>query len=121
MACPGGHDFPENPKIKLRNLDFCGKRRAANPFSVHLVPLYGNTPMLQTILRWSDLEKVLKLKHSAIYDRVDNDPSFPKPIRLGKGRAVGWIESEIIAWQQKRIAERDKPAARPKRRRASKR
>jgi prophage regulatory protein len=76
--------------------------------------------MLQTILRRSDLEKALKLKRSAIYERLDNDPSFPKPIRLGEGRAVGWIESEVIAWQKQRIAERDKPAA-PKRRRAARR
>ena len=29
------------------------------------------------------------------------DPDFPKPIRLGK-RAVGWRESEVIAWLESR-------------------
>jgi prophage regulatory protein len=36
-----------------------------------------------------------------------SDGRFPKPIPLGE-RSVGWIESEIIAWQKARIAERDK-------------
>jgi prophage regulatory protein len=31
---------------------------------------------------------------------------FPKQVRLSP-RAVGWIESEILEWQQARIAERD--------------
>jgi predicted DNA-binding transcriptional regulator AlpA len=48
--------------------------------------------MLQTILRRSDLEQVLKLGRSAIYERLANDPAFPKPVRLGEVRAVGWIE-----------------------------
>jgi prophage regulatory protein len=33
-------------------------------------------------------------------------PEFPKPVRLGPN-AVGWLKSEIEAWQQARIAERD--------------
>jgi prophage regulatory protein len=32
---------------------------------------------------------------------------FPKPIRLGV-RSVGWLETEITAWQRARVAERDK-------------
>jgi prophage regulatory protein len=92
-------------------------------FSVPAVPAHsaehGKTPMLQTILRRTDLQQVLKLGRSTIYDHLASDPTFPKPIRL-TGKAVGWIESEVIAWQQKRIAERDKPAA-PKRQRAARR
>jgi prophage regulatory protein len=75
---------------------------------------------LQTILRRSQLEAVLNIKRSAIYERLANDPAFPKPVRLGEGRAVGWIESEVIAWQQKCIAQRDKPSA-PKRKRTARR
>jgi prophage regulatory protein len=39
---------------------------------------------------------------------------FPRPIKIG-ARAVGWLESEIAAWQQERIAARD---ALPKRKAA---
>jgi predicted DNA-binding transcriptional regulator AlpA len=42
--------------------------------------------------------------------------TFPKPIKL-EGKAVGWLEPEIIAWQKKRKAERDNPPATRKRRR----
>jgi Prophage CP4-57 regulatory protein (AlpA) len=31
---------------------------------------------------------------------------FPRSIRTGK-RSVAWLESEVLAWQQARIAERD--------------
>jgi prophage regulatory protein len=76
--------------------------------------------MLETTLRRPDVERATGLTRSSIYERMATG-TFPKPIRLGEGRAVGWLQSEIIAWQQKRKAERDKPAAPPKRRRASKR
>ena len=39
---------------------------------------------------------------SAIYQGIDNG-TFPKPIKLGP-RAVGWIESEIEAYNQACIA-----------------
>jgi predicted DNA-binding transcriptional regulator AlpA len=33
---------------------------------------------------------------------------FPKPIPLSdSGRAIGWIEHELWAWQQSRLAKRD--------------
>ncbi|GAB2458631.1 AlpA family transcriptional regulator [Comamonas humi] len=35
---------------------------------------------------------------------------FPKPISLGL-RAVGWIESEVDAWIQEKIDDRDQQAA----------
>ncbi len=36
---------------------------------------------------------------STIYQGV-NDGTFPKPIKLGGPRAVGWIEAEIEAYNQ---------------------
>jgi predicted DNA-binding transcriptional regulator AlpA len=74
---------------------------------------------IEKMLRRPQLEEALGIGRSAIYERLAHDPAFPRPVRLGAGRAVGWLESEIIAWQKKRIAERDKPAAPPKRRRAA--
>ena len=34
------------------------------------------------------------------------DPDFPRPVKIGK-RAVAWIESEILDYQQTLIAKRD--------------
>ena len=41
---------------------------------------------------------------------------FPKPISLSdSGRAKGWLESEILVWQAKRLATRDATDRRPTR------
>jgi prophage regulatory protein len=61
-----------------------------------------------TILRRRDLEARLKLSRSTIYDKINPDSprydaTFPKPIRLGNGSAVGWIESEVDIWLHGRI------------------
>jgi prophage regulatory protein len=61
-----------------------------------------------TILRRRDLEARLKLSRSTIYDKINPgspryDASFPKPIRLGNGSAVGWIEGEVESWLRGRI------------------
>lgn len=55
-----------------------------------------------TILRRKQVETRTGLSRSTIYARIA-EGSFPPPIDLG-GRAVGWLEAEIDAWLQSRIA-----------------
>jgi len=65
------------------------------------------------ILRRKELEARTKLSRSTIYNRIKTDPSFPKPISLGTGAgagAVGWIDSEVTAWLEDRIAQRKQVA-----------
>jgi prophage regulatory protein len=69
-------------------------------------------PELQKILRRTDVEALLGLGRSAVYALMD-EGYLPKPIRLSK-RRVGWLESEIIAVQQRRIAERNRRLAEPR-------
>lgn len=62
--------------------------------------------MAPKVLRRRDVEAATGISRSFIYAKMDphsphHDPEFPKPIRLGK-RAVGWHESEIIAWMNGR-------------------
>ena len=59
---------------------------------------------LQTILRRRDVQKATGISRSQIYNLMAQG-DFPRPVPLG-GRAVGWLESEILAWQEARIAER---------------
>jgi prophage regulatory protein len=64
------------------------------------------TPL--SILRRRELEDRLKLSRSTIYDKINPrsprfDSGFPKPIRLGNGAAVGWIESEVETWVRAQI------------------
>jgi prophage regulatory protein len=64
-------------------------------------------------LRRPEVEKITGLPRSSIYERMAAG-TFPRPVPLGD-RAVAWLEAEVIEWQRRRIAERDRPA---KRRRA---
>lgn len=63
----------------------------------------------KTVIRMKQLQAVIGLKRSTIYSKLDCkskyfDPSFPKPIYLGKiGRSVGWLENEVTAYIQSRI------------------
>ena len=60
---------------------------------------------VQKIIRRADIPAVTGYCIDHIYDLIKAD-KFPKPIPLGR-RAVGWLESDIAAWQQKCIAARD--------------
>jgi prophage regulatory protein len=49
--------------------------------------------------------KKTALGKSSIYEAI-TEGTFPAPIRLGP-RAVAWVEDEIDAWLEARIAQRD--------------
>jgi prophage regulatory protein len=58
------------------------------------------------VMPLAEVEMVTGKKKSSIYD----DPSFPKPVATGP-RSAGWIESEVYAWLDAKIAERDQRTA----------
>ena len=67
----------------------------------------GTVPNIvsRRILRLKQVVELTGLSRSAIYDRLDvkskrHDASFPKQIKLGTSTnaAVGWIESDVMAW-----------------------
>ena len=39
-------------------------------------------------------------------DRLESTGNFPKRLRLTEGRVV-WVETEILEWMRKRLAERE--------------
>jgi prophage regulatory protein len=55
-----------------------------------------------TILRRKQVETRTGLSRSTIYAHIA-EGTFPAPINLCGGRAVGWIESEIDTWLRSRI------------------
>ena len=57
------------------------------------------------ILRRPGVEAKTGLSRSGIYDLMKAG-KFPRPVPLGGKKAVGWLESEIEAWIEERIAER---------------
>jgi prophage regulatory protein len=58
----------------------------------------------ERVLRKSDLRKKVRLSDATIWRR-EHEGDFPKRLNLG-GAAVGWLESEVDAWLQKKAAER---------------
>jgi len=68
-------------------------------------------PNTQAPLKMLRLKQVLELtglSRSTVYDLLDSksprhDPSFPKQIKMTEC-SVAWIESEILAWIESRIA-----------------
>jgi prophage regulatory protein len=63
--------------------------------------------MADKILRKADVEQMTGL-HQVTLWRRERSGDFPQRILLGT-RAVGWLESEVQAWLQKRAAERSAP------------
>jgi prophage regulatory protein len=59
------------------------------------------------ILRLPDVRGRTKLAKTQIYAQI-KEGHFPKPVPLTVGgRAVGWLESEIDEWIEKRSKARD--------------
>ena len=54
------------------------------------------------LLRIAEVMSLTGKCRSSIY----SDPTFPKPIRIGK-RAAAWVDAEVNDWIANRISERD--------------
>jgi predicted DNA-binding transcriptional regulator AlpA len=61
---------------------------------------------LSRIIRAGDLPEYVGLGKSKIYAMIA-DAKFPKPISLTEGGTKGWLENELIEWQQQRAAARE--------------
>lgn len=65
-------------------------------------------PPPERIIRRTDLFDFVGLRRTVI-DAMVAAGTFPAPIQLNdSGRAVGWIEREVLEWQRSRIADRDR-------------
>ena len=64
---------------------------------------------LQKIIRSREISEFTGYGLTAINEMIARG-EFPEPVPLGK-RAVGFLEAEVLAWQRKRIAARDKDIA----------
>ena len=66
---------------------------------------------LDKFLRIAGVIAATGLGRATIYELMA-EGKFPRPVKLMVGsKAVGWLESEIVEWQEARIAERDRAAA----------
>jgi prophage regulatory protein len=68
-------------------------------------------PRLNRFYRRSDLPQYVGLRRTQI-DELIKKGEFPRPIPLSDtGRAVAWLESDLVAWQMRRLAKRETVAA----------
>lgn len=67
-------------------------------------------PNTKRIIRQKDVCEKLGLSKATIWLYVRTRNDFPKPIRLG-ANSVGWLESDIDAWIDARIAANRKGCA----------
>lgn len=59
------------------------------------------------IIRRHELDQFVGLRRTQIDCLIDKG-EFPRPFKLSDtGRAVGWLEGEIVEWQRQRAAKRD--------------
>lgn len=65
---------------------------------------------LSRVVRGTDLPAYTGLKKSQLAVMIASG-EFPKPIKLTEsGSRKGWLEHEIVEWQQRRVAARDNAA-----------
>jgi predicted DNA-binding transcriptional regulator AlpA len=48
----------------------------------------------------------LQISLASLYDKIANDPEFPKPYPLGE-KAVAFDDDELLRWQLRQIAKRE--------------
>lgn len=66
---------------------------------------------LQRLIRLTELPLYVGIKRTVIGELIARG-EFPKPVPItDSGRAFAWLESDIIAWQNSRIAKRNSVAA----------
>ena len=63
-------------------------------------------PKLVALIRLHEAKRLTGLSTSAIY-RLIAEGRFPRQVSLGTPRSMAFVESEVAAWIQERIAERD--------------
>jgi len=68
------------------------------------------SPSNDRIIRRREVERRIGISRSALYRRIAKG-TFPKPVTLSGGRAVGWIEREVDAFLARCVAQRDRKAA----------
>ncbi len=60
---------------------------------------------MERFIRIRDVLAITGRSKSRLYDDIKNG-RFPKPVKIGPV-AVAWLETEITAWQAKRLSMRN--------------
>ncbi|WP_445005478.1 helix-turn-helix transcriptional regulator [Halomonas mongoliensis] len=65
---------------------------------------------MAALLKRPEVRQRTTLSDSSLYRLIEKG-EFPRPIKVNpNGRAVAWLESEVDAWIESRLAEREEVA-----------
>lgn len=64
-------------------------------------------PRPRRFLRLGAVLELTGQKHASLYEAIAQG-DFPAPVPIGK-RTVAWVEDEVLEWQERCIAERERP------------
>lgn len=64
----------------------------------------------QTLVRQQRLQQELDLSRSGLYKLLKNDPTFPRPVKLGTSiqAPVFYVRAEVEAWLETHMHSREK-------------
>lgn len=84
----------------------------AQPLSSSAADVAEASPV--RIIRIREVSELTSLGRGAIYQRMKDDPTFPKSVALSdstaRGAPVGWVLSEVQTWVLARMAKREEAA-----------
>ena len=75
-----------------------------SPTAAHPMPV--SAPTQERFLRLPEVIHQCGLSRSTLYDLIARN-AFPAQVSLG-GKNVAWLQSEITAWMEERIAHRNR-------------
>lgn len=78
---------------------------ASSRSSIRVVNVLGSAPLPFRILRRQATCDLIGIKAAGLYRLVQRG-QFPKPIKIST-KLSGWVEAEVVAWLESRIAQRD--------------
>lgn len=76
----------------------------SSPTAAHLMPV--SAPTQERFLRLPEVIHQCGLSRSTLYDLIARN-AFPAQVSLG-GKNVAWLQSEITAWMEERVAHRNR-------------
>ncbi|MFQ3494066.1 AlpA family transcriptional regulator [Citrobacter freundii] len=76
----------------------------SSPTTVHPMPV--SAPTQERFLRLPEVIHQCGLSRSTLYDLIARN-AFPAQVSLG-GKNVAWLQSEITAWMEERVAHRNR-------------
>ena len=75
--------------------------------NANLDPLHYESGQLPTLIRIKAVIEITSISRSYLYD-LSNRGLFPRSVQLvNGGTSVAWVRSEVLAWVNSRILQRD--------------